>query len=290
MSRRQSLHGVFVGSHAVAEGLVTKRQLQSGLYRRLLRNVYADPSLAADHQLVARGAALLMPPGAALAGRSAATWFGAAFASVTDPVLVVVPPDCTWRGPRGIRLHRTALRPGESTSIDDVRCTIPLRTAWDIAALEPMADAVGMLDGMVRTGHLDPAALARAAEAGRGRWGSARVAKVVPLVDGRSGSPPESWVRVACARAGLPAPVPQFVVLDGGSFLGRVDLAWPDERLVVEYEGAYHFEGVQITRDDERYRRLIEAGWRVIRLSAADLRNMPAVVARIADALGAPVS
>jgi very-short-patch-repair endonuclease len=78
-------------------------------------------------------------------------------------------------------------------------------------------------------------------------------------------------------------------VLDGGSFLGRVDLAWPEDRLIVEYEGAYHFEGVQITRDDERYRRLVEAGWRIIRLSAADLRNMPAVVARIAAALGVPV-
>jgi hypothetical protein len=208
VSRLQALHGVFVGSHAVAEGLVTKRQLQSGLYRRLLRNVYADPSLAADHQLFARGAALPMPPGAALAGRSAATWFGAPFASVIDPVLVVVPPDSTWRGPRGIRLHRTALRPDEATSIEDVPCTTPLWTAWDIAALEPVANAVGMLDGMVRAGHLDLAAFVRVAEAGRGRWGSARVAEVVPLIDGRSESPPESWVRVACARAGLPAPLP----------------------------------------------------------------------------------
>ncbi len=37
----QSLHGVFLGSRAVAEGVVTRRQLQSGLYRRLLHNVYA---------------------------------------------------------------------------------------------------------------------------------------------------------------------------------------------------------------------------------------------------------
>jgi very-short-patch-repair endonuclease len=82
-------------------------------------------------------------------------------------------------------------------------------------------------------------------------------------------------------RAGLPAPVPQFVVLEKGEFLGRVDLAWPEQRLIVEYEGAYHFDGMQIRRDDERYRRLVAAGWRVIRLSAADLRDMPGIVARI---------
>ena len=37
--------------------------------------------------------------------------------------------------------------------------------------------------------------------------------------------------------------------------------------------------------DDERYRRLRAAGWTVIRLSAADLRDMERIVARIAEAL-----
>jgi very-short-patch-repair endonuclease len=55
---------------------------------------------------------------------------------------------------------------------------------------------------------------------------------------------------------------------------------------VVEYEGAYHFEDGQIVRDDERYARLRAAGWTVIRLSAADLRNLDAVVARVRAALG----
>ncbi|MGY1603470.1 endonuclease domain-containing protein [Geodermatophilus sp. SYSU D00815] len=290
MPAPQPLHGVFVGSHAVAAGAATRRQLQSGLYRRLLHNVYADPSLVADHLLHARGAALVMPPTAALGGRSAAAWYGAPFAAATDPVLVLVPPDATWRGPRGVRLHRTEIEAADVRASDGVRLTVPLRTAWDVAALEPPATAVGLLDGMVRTGHLDPEAFARWVAQRRGRWGAARVAKVVPLIDGRAESPPESWVRVACARAGLPAPVPQFDVVHDGEFVGRVDLAWPEQRVLVEYEGAYHFEGLQIVRDDARYRRLTAAGWRVIRLSAADLRDMPAVVARIAAALGVPAA
>jgi very-short-patch-repair endonuclease len=84
-------------------------------------------------------------------------------------------------------------------------------------------------------------------------------------------------------------PVPQFAVVAGGEFLGKADLAWPEQRLLVEYEGAYHFEGVQIARDDRRYERMIAAGWRVIRLSSADLRDMDAVVARIAQALARPL-
>jgi hypothetical protein len=282
--------GVFIGSHAVAAGSATRSQLQSGLYRRLLHNVYADPSLEADHRLYARAASLIMPRDAALGGRSAAAWYGAPFASPQDPVLVVVPAQSSWRGPRGVRVHRRNLRPHEVVRIENaheaVRLTTPLRTAWEIAALETVPNAVALLDGMVRAGHLDEQTLLDLVETVRGQWGSRRVAAVMPLVDGRSESPAESWVRVACARAGLPAPVPQYVVVEAKDFLGKVDLAWPEHRLIVEYEGPHHFDEDKQREDDLRYRALAAAGWRVIRLAAADLRDMAGIVARIAAALG----
>lgn len=283
---------MFIGSHAVAQGLVTSRQLKSGLYRRLLQNVYADPALVADHELFARAAALVMPGDAVLGGRSAACWFGAPFASAQDPVLVLVPPTSPWRGPRGVRVHRTPIADHDTVWVDDggLRVSTAVRTAWDVAALETVPNAVAILDGMVRADQLDLECCRRLAGGARGRWRRSRVAKVLPLVDGRSQSPPESWVRVACVRAGLPASVPQFPVLVSGEFLGRVDLAWPQQRLIVEYEGAYHFDELQIARDDVRYRRLVAAGWRVIRLSAADLRDMHAVIARISQALAQPLS
>jgi hypothetical protein len=273
---------VFLGSHAVSEGAVTQRQLKSGLYRRLLHNVYADPGLPADHRLHAVAAALVMPPDAVLGGRSAAAWWGAPFASAAEPVVVLVPHSSAWRGPRGVRAHRTPLDPADVVTLDDgTRITGPLRTAWDVATLETVPHAVAMLDAMVRAGHLDVAAAAVDLERSSGRWRASRVAKVLPLVDARSMSPPESWVRVACVRAGLPTPVPQYGVLEDGEFLGAVDLAWPEARLVVEYEGEYHFDDLQIVKDDARYARLVAAGWRVIRLSANDLRDLDAVVRRI---------
>jgi hypothetical protein len=284
--RRQALHGVFVGSHAVSEGAVTQRQLKSGLYRRLLHNVYADPGLDADHRLHAVAASLVMPADGVLGGRSAAAWWGAPFASAADPVVVLVPHTSAWRGPRGVRVHRTLLDPADVLTLDEgPRITGPLRTAWDVATLETVPNAVATLDAMVRTGHLDPAAAVAELGRSQGRWRASRVARVLPLVDGRSQSPPESWVRVACVRAGLPAPTPQYVVLHEGEFLGAVDLAWPEARLIVEYEGAYHFDELQIVKDDDRYARLVAAGWRVVRLSAPDLRDMDAVVRRIRDAL-----
>ena len=92
-------------------------------------------------------------------------------------------------------------------------------------------------------------------------------------------------MRVALTVAGL-APVPQFEVWSGGVLLGRADLAFPAEGVLVEYEGAHHFEGTQIVRDDARIARLEAAGWRVVRLSAVDLRDLDGVVRRVRAALG----
>ena len=289
MLSRPLPHGLFLGSHAVAEGVVTRRQLQSGLFRRLVHNVYADPSLPMDHQLVARAVSLLMPADAVLGGRSAAAWSGAPFAGAADPVTVVVPVDSSWRGPRGVRVHRTTVDRADVTVVDDdVRVTRPVRTAWDVATLERTADAVATLDGMLRAGAVDAAALAALAHSAPGRWRAQRAQRALLLADGRAQSPAESWVRVACHLGGLPAPVPQYVVVEDGAWLAQVDLAWPEARLIVEYEGAYHFAGEQIVKDDARYARLVAAGWRVIRLLAADLRDLDGMVARIAAALAEP--
>ena len=285
------LHGVFLGSSAVSEGWASARQLKSGVYRRLLHNVYATRALPVDHQLHARAAMLLIPHDAALGGATAAAWYGAPFAATSSPVCVVVPRGSAWRGPRGVRVHRTDLSPSDVRTVENahelVRITTPLRTAWDVATLEPLFDAVALLDGMARGEAIDREGLDRLLAGAAGRWRAGRVRRAVPLVDGRAQSPPESWVRVACALAGLPAPVPQFHAFVDGEKVGEVDLAWPDQKVIVEYEGPHHFEGVQISKDDRRYARLIAAGWTVIRVGASEIRDMKAVVATIAAALGA---
>lgn len=285
MVPRRLPHGLFLGSHAVAEGLLNREQLQRR-YRRVLRNVYAEPGTTFDHELRARAAALLMPRDAALGGRSAAVWWKAQTAGWGDPVTVLVPPASTWRGPQGVRVHRSVLAPTDvTTTADGVAITTAPRTAWDVATLERTPDAVACLDAMAAAEVLSPASLRRLQADAPGRWRARRALTALALVDGRAGSPAESWVRVACLQGGLPAPVPQFVVTEAGQWLAQVDFAWPEARLIVEYEGSYHFDGRQIIKDDGRYERLEAAGWTVIRLLAADLRDLDAVVARIRAAL-----
>jgi very-short-patch-repair endonuclease len=181
-------------------------------------------------------------------------------------------------------VHRTELGPEDIELVDDIPLTSAVRTAWDVAALEPLGTAVAALDAMVRAETVTEEELGTMAERGAGRWGVTKVRRAVALVDPRAESAPESRVRVALVLAGL-VPVPQFRVLAAGIELARVDLGFPEARLAVEYEGAYHFDADQIIRDDARYARLRAAGWRVIRLAAHDLRDLDGVVARIHTSL-----
>jgi hypothetical protein len=279
-SHRTLQPGVFIGSQAVAEGILTPKQLRERSYRRLVQGVYADPGLPFDHRLRARGVALLLPAGTVIGGHSAAAWYGAPFAGPLDAVTVLRPDDVRWAGPRGVRVHRTTLRCGDAVVLDDVPLTSAVRTAWDVTALESLPTAVAALDAMVRAGSVRVADLVSVAARGAGRFGVTRVRRAVPLVDPRAESPAESWVRVALSLAGL-APEPQYEIWDGDRLLARVDFAWPEERIALEYDGAYHVEAGQIVRDDARIAALEAAGWRVIRISAADLRDLESLVARL---------
>jgi hypothetical protein len=274
------LPGVFIGSHAIAGGALNRRQLRERSYRRLCQGVYADPGLPFDHRLRCRGVALLLPPGAAIGGLSAGGWHGGPLPDTFAPVTVIRPPEVEWKGPREVRVHRSVLEAGDIRMVEDVPVTSPLRTAWDVASLESLGSSVAALDAMVRAGSITLAELSGTAADGNGRWGVARVRRAIPLVDPRAESPPESRVRVALVLAGL-APVPQYEVRVGDGVIARVDLAFPEARVAIEYEGAYHFEDDQIVRDDARYERLRAAGWTVIRLNAADLRDLDVVVARV---------
>jgi hypothetical protein len=287
-SHRRLLPGLFIASHAIAEGALTRRQLRIRGYRRVIHGVYSDPSIPLDHRLRCRAVALLMPPGLAIGGHSAAAWYGAPCAAAHDPVTVLRPPDVEWKGPRGVRVHRSQTPFDVVRDADDVPVTPPLRTAWDTAALEPLGTAVAALDAMMRARSINSDELTAMTLTGVGQWGVAKVRRALDLVDPRAESPPESRVRVALVLAGL-SPVPQLDVHEGGEWLGRVDLGFPEAKVAVEYEGAYHFEDGQIVRDDVRYARLQAAGWTVIRVSAADLRDLSGVVARVSAALQGPL-
>jgi len=90
-------------------------------------------------------------------------------------------------------------------------------------------------------------------------------------------------------HAGLPEPVVAHPVRVAGGLMLHPDLAYPEQRIAIEYEGDGHrTDASQWRRDVERVELLWAAGWRVIRVTADHLfRESRELVHRIASALGA---
>lgn len=89
-------------------------------------------------------------------------------------------------------------------------------------------------------------------------------------------------------RAGLPQPRRQLSTGDAGSWIGRVDFAYPEARLVVELDGRRHHTGM-LDREADRARdnRLVAAGWRVVRFTWSDITaHADRVVALLGRLLG----
>lgn len=96
---------------------------------------------------------------------------------------------------------------------------------------------------------------------------------------------PSSWV--ARARRGTPRPVTQHPVVDDDRRVLWLDLAYPEQRLGLEYDGGDHFATPEAARADaRRHTRLVAAGWRVLRYTAEDMRNASdRIVAEVRSAL-----
>jgi hypothetical protein len=240
----------------------------------VFRGIYADASRDLGHRVrCTAAAAFLLPPGAAIAGRSAAHLYGAGNPGTDDPVEVVVPPGSQVRV-NGIRAHYAAVSDGDRRRHDDLAITTPERTCWDLAQWLDTVEAVVLIDQLLRARVVTVQAMEAYARARAGDRGWKRLLHVANLAEPGAESPPESRVRVRIVLAGLPRPVPQYVIDDHGRFLARVDLAWPEHRVAVEYDGLWHAGSAeQIHADRQRLNRLVGSDWVVLHVTSKRLRD-----------------
>lgn len=286
MDRRTPLlPPVFRGSDAVAEGLLTPDQLRGPLVRRVVRGVYAPARVPITHVLRCAGAGLVLEPRAQLTGPSMATVLGVPMAGPDDDVSVIVPEDSSQERYTGIVFRRVSTPWDDGTPWETTSLASPARMGFDLAARVPLPVGVARLDAVVRAGLVTEDAL-RAWALGRRDHGIRRVRQALELVDPRAESQPESVLRVHLRLAGL-VPVPQHVVRSGRRVVARVDLAFPEQRVAVEYDGAWHALREQLDADRVRMTSLRDAGWVVVHVTAAMLRDPGAVVATVRRALAA---
>lgn len=278
---------VFRGTWAVGAGVLTKDELRSSAWRRLRRDVHADATLPVDHRLMARGVSLVMPRTAALGGLTAAVLWGVpGLATTEDPVEVVVPPGTRWTPGSGVVVRSAPLLRDVVQGGPWLRWTGRVRTAVDLVRRDATDEAVVLLDRLVRARMVDLEAVRAAVDALPRCRGSAYARRAASLADGLAESPPETRLRLLVHRSGLPRPVAQHEVRCGGRFVARVDFAWPEHRLALEYDGAWHGAPDELPRDRRRLNGLMGADWRVHFVTKADLRRPDGVLADLARALG----
>ena len=279
---------MFRGTWAVEAGVLTPDQLRSAAWRRLRRDVYADATLPVDHVLYARGVSLVAPTHAAFGGLTAvALWGGSEFVTRDDPVELIVPPGVRWQPGPGVVVRTGALEGDVVSDPPRLRRTSRTRTAVDLIRRGDVDDGVVLLDRLVTAGIVRLEDVRDAvADLPRSR-GSRLAREIAGLADGFAESPPETRLRLLMLRAGLPMPVAQFRVFDDEGLIGRVDFAFPELRLAIEYEGKWHGEPQHVGRDRRRLNRLLAAGWRVVFVTAADMHDHEALIRDIARALAA---
>ncbi|MGN6425308.1 MAG: endonuclease domain-containing protein [Leifsonia sp.] len=164
----------------------------------------------------------------------------------------------------------------------------PEQSWLDAAAMLTRPDLVAVGDYFVAHGFATPASLETALAASRGRRGLSVARLALPLIRAGAESPSESLLRVLLHDAGLPPSALNVNVFDlQGRFVARVDLAYEDQRIAVEYEGDHHrTDRAQWHKDIHRQGRLEDLGWRVIRVTASDLATPATLLTRVRRALG----
>jgi very-short-patch-repair endonuclease len=259
----------FRGTKAVAAGLVTPAALRGPRFERLFPDTYIRVLEDGPPGFALRSVAAyryVEESGGVLSGYSAAELLGASCGRLDAPAEVTVP----HRGQRpmpGLLVHRTPLAPGEIT---DVR----------VVAVDRLANVHGF----------SPDLLLHFAARNRGARGNERVAEALAHAERRACSPTETRLRMLIVQAGLPRPEVQWVVQDERTRTAVwLDLAWPDQMVGVEYEGADHTDRDRVLRDVGRYTALVDKGWRIYRYTKFEIRRRAhLVVAQLTRALERP--
>jgi very-short-patch-repair endonuclease len=206
---------------------------------------------------------------------TAASIFGADVRRLDDlDVHVGFPKNQRIRKRPGLAVCQETLDPTDITRINGVQITTPLRTAFDGLRLLNGAERLVVADALTHLELVDLHELRRYFASKRRlrnlRIGEALLDFAEPLAE----SPMETRLRVVLLDGGLPKPTAQHEVRTrSGRLLGRLDLAYPEAKLGVEYDGADHW--LQRREDDRRRAAIREEGWEVLVYSSDDIYKTP---------------
>ena len=280
-------YGLFTVAQALSAGIrrpEIERGVRRGRWDRpargVLRAAGREPR-AGDDLLMA---VLRAGPGAVAGFESAAEVHGWDLLKPPAKPQLIVPEHSHL--PNGSVGYRMALSPANVMLVGVLPMTTPGQTALNVASTAPLDAAVITIDSALRSRTVSLVELRARFLAARCQ-GVRRARAALDLADPLSGSLPESQARLLLWQGGVPAPISQFPVFVNGVYVVRTDFAWPGARVALEVDGfVYHSAFGAFQSDRDKQNALVRAGWRVIRVTVADIRSRPAyVVALILEAL-----
>jgi hypothetical protein len=174
---------------------------------------------------------------------------------------------------RGVIVHDTqVVGPLHGDEVLGIPAMSPARTLCDLIAVVRPWVAERAVDDELRR-KLTTVAQLRAVLGdldGRGRRRGTVMHDILGWREGGLPGDSAAEVRVVklLAKAWLPQPVQQFVVPVGARRL-RIDLAYPESRIAIEYDGwDYHSTRDAFDRDRARANDLELAGWKILRFTS----------------------
>jgi hypothetical protein len=237
---------------------------------------------SSEHADPERSYAPLLRPDERFSHLSAARLWGAPLPAWAQQVHVTARAGTRARS-QGVAGHVSVH--GETVRRQGLPTSAPVSLFLELAALLDLPDLVAVGDHLVLDPRvLDPAdprpfttreqLLLGAAQ--HSMRGVRRARAAAELVRPGAESPMETRLRLLAGDAGLPEPALQYELRDGRRRVGWFDLAWPERRLIAEYDGDGHRTSTrQYERDIERFDAAHELGWHVVRVRAHGLLTRP---------------
>ena len=271
---RAGQRGCFSSAQAQSAGLSRRR-----LWRLTDQGVVTREARGVDRFAVAaaptwrdRLAVELLATGGIACGLSAAALYGIADPPATPSVLV---PRGSRSAVPGRYTTRELLR-SDCTTVAGFRALAPSRTVIDSVHRLPRATAVSLVESAIVRGLVKPIALQRrASELSHGTRPGCRIALDI-LADlhpelARSRNEWEALVARRARELGLPEPRLEYeLFFDSHRYIA--DAAWPEQRVVLEFDGRDpHMRRAVHDYDTSRRNDFADAGWSRFAITAAHL-------------------
>ncbi|MFD1947499.1 type IV toxin-antitoxin system AbiEi family antitoxin domain-containing protein [Nocardioides aestuarii] len=292
---------VLLRGEAIAAGLTDRtlaRMVGRGELHRLRQGAYVAGStwrhedLSGRHRLLARAVvAQAKSPVVVSHGSAMALHGGPVYGLKLDRVEVTRLDGRACRREAGVRQHRGVLLVGDVATREGLPVTGATKTALDVTTVASVEAGLVVVNALLNSGRTTMAELQhRYSSMDRDPF-TQRTDLVLRLADPRIESVGESRFFHLAWRHGLPAPEPQYEVVDAGHVVARLDFAWPQHGVWLEFDGrekyVKHLRDSETVTDavlrekrrEDRVREL--TGWRCIRITWADLEDPERLAARV---------